>query len=422
MKCLKEVLPNGLRIVAVPQKNARTATVMILVEAGSKYENKEQNGISHFLEHLCFKGTKKRRGPMDIAKELDSLGAQYNAFTGHEYTGYYTKVAAAKLNKALDIVSDLYLNPIFDSKEIEKEKGVIFEEMNMYEDMPNRKVQDEVLSLIYGDQPAGWSILGDRKAIKILKRDDVIKYREKHYVASATAVILSGRIDEKKIFSIVAGKFKDISQGRKTGKEKVRENQKKAAARIKFKKSDQSHLVLAFRSFPLEDERNYALRLLSAILGGSMSSRLWHRIREEMGAAYYVRAFNDSFTDHGVFQISAGVDTKRIKEVISVIIEELKKVKKNSISPEEIIRAKDSLIGNMHMALERSDDLAEFCGSQEIMKKKIVTAEEMERKIRVVRASDIQSVAREIFTPKRVNLAVIGPHKKEKEFVTLLKM
>ena len=203
MKFSKKVFKNGLRVITVPMRDNPTITVLVLVEAGSKYEEKKVNGISHFLEHMCFKGTTKRSKAIDISKELDALGSQYNAFTAQEYTGYYAKSDAKHFKKIFDIVSDIYLNSTFPEAEMQREKGVIIEEINMYEDLPQRHVQDLMMKLLYGDQPAGWNIAGEKKNILNMKRDDFINYHQKHYLPEATALIVAGEITEKQVMSEV---------------------------------------------------------------------------------------------------------------------------------------------------------------------------------------------------------------------------
>ena len=239
MKSFKRiVLPNGLRIILAPQPGNLAATVLVKVEAGSKYETKKISGVSHFLEHLCFKGTKKRPTALAITSELESLGASYNAFTGQEITGYYAQVQSGKLDVVLDVFSDMYLNPIFDSKEIEKEKGVIIEELNMYEDMPMRKVGDVFMELLYGNQPAGWDIGGKKEIIRVLNRDDIVKYRSQHYVAQATTVVVAGSFDEKKVLDAIGKMFAKMPVTKKYPKEKTLDIQKNPAVALKFKESD----------------------------------------------------------------------------------------------------------------------------------------------------------------------------------------
>ncbi len=217
----KIVLDNGLRIIIVPKPDSLTTTILILVEAGSKYETKEINGISHFLEHMCFKGTKKRPQPIDIASELDAIGANYNAFTSMEYTGYFAKAQPNHFDITLDVVSDIYMNQIFNHQEIDKERGVIIEEINMYEDLPMRRVQELFTTLLYGDQPAGWDVSGDKDVIKKLTRNDFVAYRGKHYLPSATTVIVSGAFDEKTIVKKINAAFRGMAVGKKEEKLKT---------------------------------------------------------------------------------------------------------------------------------------------------------------------------------------------------------
>ena len=341
MKFTKKVLKNGLRVIIVPMKDNPTVTVLVLVEAGSKYEEKRINGISHFLEHMCFKGTTKRPKTIDVSKELDALGSQYNAFTGQEYTGYYAKSSAKHFVQIFDIISDIYLNGTFPAKEVEKEKGVIVEEINMYEDLPHRHVQELIMKLLYGDQPAGWGIAGEKTNIVKFNRDDLVKYKSEHYLPEATVIIIAGHVNEKDAMREVKKAFANIPRGKKSGKAKVQEKQSKPEALVKFKKTDQTHLVLAVRTYALKSKKNAALSVLGAILGGGMSSRLFQRLREEMGVGYYVRAMNDASIDHGFFEISAGVDNKRINEVIQAVIAECNALKISLVEKAEMEKAKD---------------------------------------------------------------------------------
>jgi predicted Zn-dependent peptidase len=421
MKFYKKVLKNGLRVVTIPMKDNPTATVLVLVEAGSKYETKKVNGISHFLEHMCFKGTTKRPKAIDISKELDNLGSQYNAFTAQEYTGYYAKADAKHFSKIFDVVSDIYLNSTFPETEMEKEKGVIIEEINMYEDLPNRHVQDLMMELLYGDQPAGWNIAGEKKNILKMKRDDFVTYKKAHYLPEATVLVVAGSVTEKQVMKEVNKIFGKVSRGKKAGKLKVKEAQARPEALVKFKETDQTHFVLGVRSFGLFSKKNAILSVLGCVLGGGMSSRLFQKLREEMGVGYYVRAYNDAYTDHGFFQVSAGVDNKRIEEVIRAVLSECGKLKKEKVSEEELNKVKEYLIGNMKLSLESSDDIANFYGGQELLKRELKNAEEKAKEIRKVTANQIQALANEIFKNNKLNLALIGPFKDKSNFLKILK-
>lgn len=407
----KTTLKNGLRIITAPQKDSLAITLLVLVEAGSKYETKEINGLSHFLEHMCFKGTKKRPTALDISGELDGIGASYNAFTGQEYTGYYAKAEKHHLDRVIDLISDLYLNPVFDGKEIEKEKGVICEELNMYEDLPPNKVAELFDELLYGDQPAGWPVGGKKEIIRQLCREDFIKYRGAHYVSGSTAVILAGNFDEKEAIQKLERAFKDMSSGKKDGKLKTVEKQAKPKVLVFNKNVDQTHLVLGCRAFSVFDDRRFALDVLADALGGGMSSRLFQTVREKLGAAYYVKAATGYQTDCGVIYIKAGIDHSKIEVVLKAILEQVWDFTKKKISAKELKRAKDHLSGNLILGLETSDAQAMFYGEQEILAKSLMAPEALLKKIQAVTADEVMAVAKGIFDNKKLNLAVIGPMK-----------
>jgi len=422
MNYKRTVLKNGLRIVTIPMKENPTATVLVLVEAGSKYENKDNNGLSHFLEHVCFKGTVKRPTSADITKELDGIGAHYNAFTSQEYTGYYAKADYKNLDKILDVVSDLYLNPTFPEKEIEKEKGVIIEEINMYADLPQAVVQEEFAKLLYGDVPAGWSIAGPKENILKMRRTDFIDYRNKHYVASATTVVVAGRFDEKTITRKLSKAFAEVGKWKKESKKKVVEVQKKPEISIFYKETDQTHIVLGVRTFDTYSKYNPTLKVIQGVLSGGMSSRLFQKMRDEMGICYYVRGEADGLTDHGTFTVSAGVDSSRVKDAILAILEEFKKIKTEKVGEEELNKVKQYIIGSLRLGLESSDDIAGFFGGQEILKKSLRGAEDIIKEIKAVKAEDIQFIAGKIFKDEVLNLSIVGKFKEKEEFINILKL
>jgi predicted Zn-dependent peptidase len=422
MNYKKTILDNGLRVITVPMKDNPTVTVFVLVEAGSKYETKDKNGISHFLEHMCFKGTINRPHNFDISTELDTIGSVYNAFTGQEYTGYYAKAEYNQVDKLLDVVSDMYLHPLFDVKEIEKEKGVIIEEVNMIEDMHQNKVQYLLLELVYGDQPAGWSITGPKENIQKINREDFVTYRNKHYVAPATTVIVAGNFAEDKVLNDVKKIFSVMPKVEKGTKLQVIDKQDKPAVALLSKETDQAHLILGLRTFDLYDKRYKIMSLLVGVLDAGMSSRLFKKLRDEMGVCYYVNASHDTYTDHGLFSVSAGVDNKRVKEVVQVILGELNKLKNELVSEKELNKVKQNLAGTMYLGLESSNALAKFYGFQEIMNEKIKTPEEIKAEIESVTAEDIKKLANEIFMDKHLNLAIVGRFTDKKEFEQILKL
>jgi len=418
----KITLNNGLRVITIPMADSLTTTVLVLVEAGSKYETKEINGLSHFLEHMCFKGTKKRPRSIDISSELDGIGAVYNAFTSMEYTGYFAKARPNNFDIILDVVSDIYLNQIFEPKEIDKERGVIIEEINMYEDLPMRRVQELFTTLLYGDQPAGWDIAGRKEVIKKLTRDDFTKYHNEHYLGKSSLVVVAGKFNEEEIIKKIETAFANIKSGKKTPKVKTIEHQDKSEILLKHKETDQTHLVLGVRAFDIFDERRYILGVLSDILGGGMSSRLFQKIRNEMGAAYYVGADADLYTDHGYLAASAGVDHNKINEVIEAILAEFKKIIEKPIENKELQQAKEHLIGRLIIGLETSDQLAGFYGGQEIITRETITPENTIKKIQAVKSEEISGVASEIFQNEKLNLAIIGPFKEKERFEKILKI
>jgi len=408
MNFKKKTLKNGLRMVVVPIKDAPSVTVMSMVEAGSEYETKEKNGISHFLEHMFFKGTKNRPKSIDISKEFDGMGAEHNAFTSNEVTAFYGKSAPKNFEKILDIISDMYLNPTFPEADIEKEKGVIIEEINMYEDLPQRVVHEIFGELLHGDTPYGWTVLGPRENIRAMKREDFLNYRKAHYVTEKTMIVVAGDVNAEDAFKKIENKFKNISSGNVLNKKKFTEKQNKPELKIKYKETDQSHLVIGVRTFDLHDKRMPTLKVLSAILGGGMSSRLFQRMREELGICYYVRSSINDSSNHGDFTISAGVNKKRLDVAVKGILEEIKTLRDKAIARAELKKAKDYLIGRMYLNLESSDSLASFYGFQEITRSKIKTPKEIEKEIEAVTAGDVKNLAKQIFINKNLNMAIVG--------------
>lgn len=413
---------SGLRLVTIPMPATKTATVFVLVGTGSKYETKNINGISHFLEHMMFKGTKKRPGTMDIARELDTIGAEYNAFTGKEYTGYYAKASAEKLDTSLDVVFDIFLNSKFDEKEIAIEKGVIVEEINMYRDLPQRHVGDVFEQLLYGDQPAGWSIAGEKDTVVNFKRDEFVDYFNTHYVAENTIVAVAGNVDPEEVKIKIGNYFKTIRHGKSIGKPAVREGQDEPRQMISFKKTDQSHFILGFRSFDMFDDRRYPLAVLSKVLGGGMSSRLFYEVRERRGLAYYVRSEMNPYTDSGYLSVSAGVNNEKAVDAIKVILDEVNKIKTEGVTEKELQQAKDNAEGAMALSLEHSDGVAMSYADSVLFHKKVLTPEEELDKIKRVTLDDISAVAKEIFANGKLNLALIGPFKDDRKFKDILKI
>ncbi|MFH1582287.1 MAG: pitrilysin family protein [bacterium] len=418
----KITLKNGLRIITVPQTNTQAVTVFTLIGTGSKYEKKNISGISHFLEHLFFKGTKKRPTTLKVIEPLDKVGGIFNAFTSEECTGYYAKVEASQLDLALDWASDIYLNSLFPPKEIEKERMVIIEEINMYLDSPMAYIGEVWKSLLYGDQPAGWDILGNKETIENISRQQILNYRKSQYTASNTIVCIAGNFKEDQIVEQIKKYFSKISVSKSNKKAKVIERQTVPECLVNFKKTDQTHFHLGVRTYNLSSPKKYVLDVLSVILGEMMSSRLFTEVREKQGLAYYIKTENEADPDVGFLVAKAGVDNKRVDKAILTVLKEFKKLTQKKISAAELKKAKENIKGRVSLGLEASDAKAFFYASQEILEGKILKPEEIFKRIDKVSVNDILKVAKDIFQPKNLNLAIIGPFEEEERFRKLLKL
>ena len=397
-------------------------TVLVLVATGSKYENKEISGISHFLEHMFFKGTKKRPDRLEIAETLDKIGGIFNAFTGEEYTGYFAKVAATQFDLALDWVSDIYLNSLLPEKEAKIEKGIIIEEINMINDNPMAYVEILWVKLLYGDQPAGWDIAGTKESVAGINRQKLLNYMKSQYVAQNTIICVAGNIKQLVAINKVKKSFTAISTKESLQKPKVIERQTLPECLIHSRETDQTHLALGVRGYNLFHPQRFTQDILGIILGGMMSSRLFMEVREKLGLAYYVRTSIESNPDTGFLVTRAGVDNKNVERAILTILKEYKKISQKRLSQQELKKAKDHVKGKMALILESSDALASFYGEQELLKKEILTPKEIYAKIDKISISDILKVARDIFQPKKLNLALIGPFKDKNKFRKILKL
>ncbi|MBI2049964.1 MAG: insulinase family protein [Candidatus Staskawiczbacteria bacterium] len=416
----KTTFKNGLRLITVPLKNASSVTVLILVGAGSKYETKEVNGISHFLEHMFFKGTEKRPSSLKIAETLDMIGGQYNAFTSKEITGFWAKVDSRHFDIALEWISDMFLNSRFEETEIQKEKGVVIEEMNMYLDTPTVYVTELFEELLYGDQPAGWKVIGEKEHILGLNRQKLLDYYQNHYSPLNTVVCVAGNVDSKAVEGKAQNYFGNIGIKNAKGKIKAREMQKEPQTLLHFKKTDQTHFCLGVRAYDLFHPQRYALSLLSVILGGNMSSRLFVKVREEQGLAYYIHTSADFETDVGRLITQAGIDHKNLEKSVKLILEGYKDLKNKDITAKELQKAKDYLKGTSALSLESSDSQASFYASQELLEGKILNLEEKFKQIDKVSINDIKKVAEDIFLPQNLNLSVIGPLEEKENIQRLL--
>lgn len=411
----KVTLPNGLRILFVHMPESVATTVATLVAVGADYESKRENGLSHFLEHMCFKGTKTRPTAMEIASAFETLGAENNAFTGRQYTSYYAKVANEKAKEAFQLVADLYTDPLFDAKEMEKERGVIIEELNMYEDNPQRKVDRLFTELMYGDSAQGRAIGGTKETVSSFTSSDIAKYHARYYVPQNTVILVAGNFNQAEMEALVTSRFSSIASGVASMKEPFVSVQKAKRELLSFKESDQTHILLGFNAFSSHDPRRYALGILSGVLGGGMSSRLFQRVREQMGAAYYIYASEDLFTDYGHAYIGAGVNHEKAEDVISAICEECVRIRDLGITDEELVRTKNRITGRFLIGLETSDDVGYFYASRLLLgeEQEEPTPESVLEQLNAVTPLEVKQVAEEVIRNEGLSLTALGPFKKE---------
>ena len=415
----KYTLKTGLRVLLVPIKEMTTATALICVGTGSRFEDEHENGLAHFLEHMFFKGTKKRPKTIDITKELDSLGSQHNAYTGKDRTAYYTKVPSDKIIEALDILDDLFLNSTLKNAQIKKEAGTIIQEINMYEDMPSRLVYDVFETLLYGkNHPLGREIIGTKENVLSFRRKDFVKYLERCYGAQNTVVCIAGNFPKTKVLKKIRSDFANIKTGEKPKFEKFVCKQNNPQLTIKNKKTDQTHFMLGVHTGGFNHKDKYVLSILANILGGGMSSRLWTEVREKRGLAYTVQAFTDFYPETGFFAVKAGVEHENLVDTLKIVLKEMQKIVKKGVTDEEFDRAQNFFEGRLAFSLETSDAIAGNFAEQEAVRGEIILPKESLRRIKKVTKEDLRRVAKEIFVNEKLNCAIIGPqnrHKKEIE-------
>jgi len=424
MQFQKKILPNGLRILTIPMPSFESATVLVMVAAGSRYETKKNNGISHFLEHMAFKGTEKRPSAMDISSLIDGMGGEFNAFTGKETTGYYIKSAKDHVETSLDVLSDMLQNSKLDPVEIDKERGVITEEINLYEDMPARKIGDIYEQLLYGDTPMGWDVAGEKANIQSITREDFQAYMSSLYSASNMTVVVAGGIDQESVVEKVEKFFGQMPTFEPMKHEAVVENQTKSELLIKQKQTEQIHIALGVRTVSIDSDRRYPLSVLSAILGGGMSSRLFHEVREKRGLAYYVRSSADEYADAGSLVSVAGIDPKRVTEAVEVMMAEYQKVAtgKMDLTDEELRKAKEFLKGHFVLDLEDSRSVASFYAHEELLEKSVENPDEVLEQIEKVTKEEVESLGKDFFVEKGLNLALIGNFEDRQKLESLLKL
>jgi predicted Zn-dependent peptidase len=416
----KTTLKNGLTLITIPMPHLESVTSLVAIGAGSRYEYKKISGISHFLEHMFFKGSRKYPTAEIIASLIDGVGAVNNAGTSKEWTTYWIKSSSTHLELSIDVLSSMVKESLLAEEEVEKEKGVIVEELRMYHDNPARFVEDLYERLQFGDQPLGWDIGGDEKTVKSLKREDLVDYVKSHYFTNNMAVVFAGKIP-KNIEELVNKYFSDIPEGQNSKFAPFKaKKQTKPEVGVYYKDTDQANLVLGVEGYDRYDPKRFAAKLLGIILGEGMSSRLFIQVRERRGLAYHVSSSHDSYLDTGLFTIFAGLKLEKVQEGLEVIKAELERTKSEKVTDDEIKKAKEILKGRIALRSESTNFLAEHFGIEFILDRKLETFEEYLKKIDKVTVEDIQEVAKELFKKEKYNLQIIGPFKEASPFERIL--
>lgn len=414
-------LENGLQLVVVPRYQTNSVTCIVLVKTGSRYESKKLSGTSHFLEHMFFKGTKSRPTAAKVSSEIDGIGGEFNAYTDRESTGYHIKAESSHLTLLFDLLSDMTNNSLLDTAEIEREKKVIVEELNMWQDDPRRKVSDLFEQILYGNHPLGRDVGGTRQTVTNLTRNQLLEYLGKFYLPQNQVIAVAGNCQAKEVLQLAKKYFNKNAPFKIPNFEPVADFQNKPKVKIAYKKTDQAHLCLGVRAFPLIHPSRFSLAILDTILGSGMSSRLFINVREKRGLAYYVFSANFRYADCGNFFSQAGVDLKRAEVAIKVILSEFAKLAQKKVADTELKKAKEHIKGRLALAHEDSRTLAFSYGLPQLLEGRIWTDEEIIKRIEKVTAEDVIKVAKDIFKTEKLNLSLIGPFKDEEKFAKILR-
>lgn len=404
----KQVLKNGLTILKVPVKGARSVLLDVFVKVGSRQETARINGISHFLEHLFFKGSSKYPTAQELSHALDAIGAEYNANTGKEHTQYYIKAAKKHLPFVFNVLTDMLQNPVFDAAEIQREKGVIIEEINMYQDTPMRHVEDVLEEVMWPGEPLGRNIAGTKEVVAKISRQNILDYVKTFYQPENMIFSVAGAYDEKMLDSLIREFWAKLKRNKFPAWKQAVAMQTAPALKIESKKTEQMHLALGFRSYDYNHPNYIPQLILATILGGGMSSRLFSEIRERRGLAYYVKALSSNYQDTGLFVIQAGVRQGSLNESLKVIMQELKKIKNEVVPGRELKKAKEYIKGTLTLSLEDSESLLGWYLEQIAFRKRVLEPDQAFRQVDRVTADDVMRVAQDIFQSKKLNLAVVG--------------
>jgi predicted Zn-dependent peptidase len=408
----KAVLDNGLRVITSTMPHSRSVCLVVLVGTGSCYETKNEAGISHFAEHLFFKGTQRRPTSREITEDIEGVGGIINAGTDKEITVYWCKVASPHFSIALDVLSDLLLNSRFDTKDIEKERQVIIEEINMNLDIPQQRVDMLIDELLWPEQPLGREVTGYKETVSSLTREQLLNYLARRYMPNNTVLSIAGNIQHEEAMTQIQPLFDKWPAGELLTGYATNEKQTKARLRIEPKDIEQAHLCLAVHGFSHSHPQRFTLDLLNTVLGGGMSSRLFMEIRERRGLAYDIHSYTEHFLDSGSFGIYAGVDPAKTETATAAILEELSKIRQG-IATSELTRAKELSKGRLYLRFEDSQNVALWCGSQEILLRQILDIDDVISIVDAITIDELQEVAQKTLTDSGLNLAITGPVKKD---------
>jgi predicted Zn-dependent peptidase len=416
----RRTLGNGLRVLTAPLDHAQSVACFVMLAAGSRYERAENRGIAHFAEHMFFKGTERRPTSRDLTTIVDGIGGEFNAFTSKEYTGYYVRCAGDDRDTAFDVLLDMLRHSKFDAEEIEREKGVILEEMNMYNDTPRDHIGTIYETLLFGDNPLGWEILGTKDTIRSATRDTFLDYLKEWYTPERMIVGVSGMVGDA-LEPMLEELLGDMSpNGERRPAPADMNTSAGPNVNVHHKDADQAHLILGVPSYPLEHPDRYTLQLLSTVLGGGMSSRLFTEVRERRGLAYYVHGVNHSYTDAGSLYAQAGVDLNRIDDAVKVIVEQFEKMAEEAVPSDELEKARSLSKGRFVLRTESPQGLLMFGLNREVLEGSALEPEEYLAALDSVTVEDVQRVAQDLITRKKLNLAVIGPFDDDERFLKLL--
>lgn len=416
MKPQIHTLSNGLRVLILDTKSFPTLTMLLLVGAGSRYENAQNNGIAHFLEHMFYKGSKNYPDMEIISQEIEGMGGHWNAFTSKDYTGYFIKAATYHFPKMADILSDILLQPLLQTEEIEKEKGVIVEEINMYEDTPQRRIADIFENVMYEGSPLGYDIAGTKKTVTSFDRNTFVNYMESLYQPQNAVLVVAGGLGGAgDVLKTVEAKFSHWSRGQAAGYSLFETKQTEPRLKIAKKQTEQAHFCVGFPTFGIKDDRRPVLKVLSTLMGGGASSRLFQEVREKRGLCYYIHMGVEQYMDTGNIVTQAGVakDIDKVKEALRATMKEHGKLVKGQIKDADISRSKEMIKGRLLLSMEDSFNVAHYFGLKELHENIIETPEEVMAKIDKVTREEIVTLAGEVFTHERLNFSIIGPFEKE---------